>query len=117
MRVYFEDGKLGKPVSVGVYVVDAANGPTWCMKTLKDIQKYNPNATVYTNYLGALSFDFSWDRDENESCAFIRNRDGHWRNVQNLTSRELRFAHNIPKMYMAGAFVQRLTTFIRFNNI
>ena len=36
--------------------------------------------------------------------AYIRNSNGEWTNIQDMTARELRFAHNIPKLYIAGEF-------------
>lgn len=106
MRVYFEDGKLETPFDIiePYHIVDAAYGPTACQEDLKWYLDHDPSCAIYTNYLGALSFDFSWDRENNKCDAYIRTPLGWWTNIQELTSHELRFAHNIPKMYMAGEF-------------
>ena len=107
MRIYFEDGKL-LPISladVGKYlVVDATYGPTACEKDLAWYSRRYPRDAIYTNYLGAMSFDYSWDKENDRCECYIRNSDGYWINIQNMTSRELCFSHNIPKLYMAGEF-------------
>jgi hypothetical protein len=107
VRVYFEDSKL-LPISVAdigkYHVVDATYGPTACEKDLAWYSRHCPQDIIYTNYLGAMSFDYSWDKENDRCECYIRNSDGYWINIQNMTNRELRFAHNIPKMYIAGEF-------------
>jgi len=106
MRVLFEDGVL-RPIlkdDLDLYIINARYGPTACTSGLNRVMQINPNAKIYTNYLGALSFDYSWDKENNKCEAYLYDDEDGWINIQNLTSRELRFAHNIPKMYMAGVF-------------
>lgn len=112
MRILFEDGVL-RPIlklrsilkdDLDLYVIDARYGPTACTSGLNRVMQINPNAKIYTNYLGALSFDYSWDKENNKCEAYLYDDEDGWINIQNLTSKELRFAHNIPKMYMAGVF-------------
>lgn len=106
MKVYFEDDSLGIPYDIEetYCIVDAANGPTACFRDLNWYRENKPDAVIYTNFVNALSFDYSWDMINNECAAYIRNSDGVWTNIQDLTARELRFAHNVPKMYIAGEF-------------
>ena len=106
MRVYFEDGTLwGLPDIDGPYHrVDAAYGPSACFRDLYWYREHEPETQIYTNFVNALSFDFSWDMVKNECAAYIRNSNGEWTNIQDMTARELRFAHNIPKLYIAGEF-------------
>ena len=106
MKVYFEDHSLSIPYDIEeLYcTVDAANGPTACFQDLNWYRENKPYAVIYTNFVNALSFDYSWDMINNKCTAYIRNSDGVWTNIQDLTERELRFAHNIPKMYIAGEF-------------
>lgn len=107
MRVYFEDSKL-LPVSladIGMYhIVDATYGPTACEKDLVWYSRHCPQDAIYTNYLEAMSSDYSWDKENDRCECYIRNSDGYWINIQKMTDRELRFGHNIPKLYMAGEF-------------
>lgn len=107
MRIYFEDGKL-LPISLAdigkCHILDAAYGPSACKKDLDLYCRVCPQDSVYTNYLGAMSFDYSWDKENDRCECYIRNSNGYWTNIQNMTNRELRFAHNVPKMYMAGEF-------------
>lgn len=106
MRVYFEDSYLTTPTDIeGLYhTVNAAYGPSACFRDLYWYKEHEPEVTIYTNFINALSFDFSWDMVKNECAAYIRNSNGEWTNIQDMTDRELRFAHNVPKMYIAGEF-------------
>ena len=106
MRVYFEDGYLTTPFDIegGYHRVDAAYGPSACFRDLYWYREHEPEATIYTNFVNALSFDFSWDMVKNECAAYIRDSNGEWTNIQDMTAREFRFAHNIPKLYIAGEF-------------
>ena len=106
MRVYFEDDILKDSCNIKrpYHIVDAAYGPSSCFRILYWCKKREPEVPIYTNFVNALSFDFSWDEKENKCAAYIRNDKGVWTNIQDLTDRELRFAHNIPKMYLAGSF-------------
>ena len=103
MRVYFEDGYLITPFDIeGPYhTVDAASA---CFRDLYWYREHEPETQIYTNFVNALSFDFSWDMVKNECAAYIRNSNGEWTNIQDMTARELRFAHNVPKLYIAGEF-------------
>ena len=106
MRVYFEDGFLTTPIDIGspYHRVDAAYGPSACFRDFYWYREHEPEATIYTNFINGLSFDFSWDTVNNKCTAYIRNSQGAWTNIQELTDKELRFTHNIPKMYLAGEF-------------
>lgn len=107
MQIYFEDDVLIELEDFdrdSYYKIDATLGPSYCLKELDWYKKYSSKTIIYTNFLQALSFDYSWDKDKNECAAYIRNSNGDWTNIQKLTDKELRFAHNIPKMYIAGEF-------------
>lgn len=107
MRVYFEDDVLTELWDFdkdSYYKIDATLGPGACYKELNWHKRCDPETIIYTNFLNALSFDFSWDMVKNECTAYIHNSNGEWTNIQELTNKELRFAHNIPKMYLAGEF-------------
>ena len=106
MKILFEDGALLVADADYNYKINTKSGPSFCVARLKFLLRVAPQFTVYTNYLGALCFDYSWDRENNKCNAYIRSPEDHmtWVNIQDLTNRELRFAHNIPKMYMAGEF-------------
>lgn len=106
MRVYFEDGYLTTPFNIEepYHRVDAAYGPSACFRDFYWYREHKPEATIYINFINGLSFEFSWDMVKNECAAYIRNSNGEWTNIQNMTACELRFAHNIPKLYIAGEF-------------
>lgn len=107
MRIYFEDSKL-LPISladIGKYhIVDAAYGPTACEKDLDWYSRVCPQNNIYTNYLGAMSYPYSWDRENKRYECYIRNSDGHWTNIQNMTDEKLLLGYDIPNLYMEGEF-------------
>ena len=109
MRVYFVNGDLNKldafpNVPEGYYVVDASKGYSYCVHTLTTYSTWD-NCTVLTNFVGALKSDVCFDKASQKFNLFLASPyDNKWHNVQELTSRELRYAHNVEKMYRAGEF-------------
>lgn len=118
MKIFFYDGNLSYFESAYQqnaldskmsFVVDAKEGPTNVRKTLEDILKFNKayskNTCVLTNSTIALDNDFAWNTKLNKSEIYIwRDHVADFVNVHDLTDKEIRFAHNIAKMYLAGAF-------------
>lgn len=108
MRIYFEDGLLVnlQDVSGGFIIkIDAAEGPRANQYSLNCAKKYHPDAVIYTNSLIALSNDYAWNEKLEVPEIYIRaGEDMKFYRIDRLTERELRFAHNICKMYLAGAF-------------
>lgn len=108
MKIYFEDGEL---VSSGYLpidryiVVNAGSGVNTNIKVLDDIKEYNPNAVVYTNSIFAFSNIYAWNEELEVPEVYIRTgKDGIFTRIDYLTDKELRFAHNLAKMYVAGTF-------------
>ena len=62
--------------------------------------------SVYTNYLGALRSDYSWNDRLGFDIFFFGEVDDvrGWRHISNYTSRELRLGNSIPKLYLGGEF-------------
>ena len=102
MKIYFEDGALNArfdcPFNYAVRI-DAADGYSHCLKTLEHLKDQNFKGNVYTNFLPAMRTVYSWNHTLDEAEVFIRNQYNKFKNINRLTDRELRFAHNIPHMW------------------
>lgn len=111
MKIYFEDGKLKDdneiqreiPHEINL-VLNAEYGFSFCKLALWKLQQTNNRATVYTNMITALNNDYAWNEEMDVPEIYIRNDDGKFTRIDKLTKRALRKAHNIMRMYMAGAF-------------
>jgi hypothetical protein len=108
MKIYFEDGELGSsgylPITRYI-VVNAACGVSRNINVLDDIKECEPNATVYTNSILAFSNEYAWNEELKVPEIYIRAGEHMlFTRIDKLTERELRRAHNLAKMYIAGAF-------------
>lgn len=113
MMIYFEDGELtcieDLPYYENIYIkVDAAKGFSHC-KNILDTFKENEERLkfpiiVYTNSLLALNNDYAWNDEYNVPEIYIRDKRRDFTRIDKLTQKALRKAHNIGKMYIAGAF-------------
>ena len=107
MKVYFEDGVLQSlqlqenDVNWRIY---ADYGYSLCIKQLETLLKAVPDSIVYTNFLPALSGKYAWNEEKKMHEIYLRNADGEFIRIQNLTTRELKDGHDIMKMYMNGEF-------------
>lgn len=108
MKIYFEDGLLVTSRYLPItdyYRLDAADGPTHNKTMLDGIKECCPDRTVYTNSLIALSNEYAWNKELGVPEIYIRAGEHmNFHRIDELTERELRFAHNICKMYLAGSF-------------
>ena len=108
MKIYFEDGRLintkylpEKPD----YIIDATEGVTACLNSLCNLHMNKPDAIVYTNFILAMSNQYAWNEKLKVPEIYIRdNEHGCFTNITNFTHKELREAHNLARMYVAGAF-------------
>ena len=108
MKIYFEDGKL-KDVTTEIphdinLELDAKYGFSFCDMVLWKLKQTNNRAVVYTNQITALSNEYAWNEELKIPEIYIRNKDGVFTCIDNLTNKVLREAHNIMKMYIAGSF-------------
>ena len=110
MKIYFEDGRLKKDVLNGAIpyridlMLDATNGYSYCDSYLWKMSKDNYNAVVYTNEITALSNRYAWNKELKAPEIYLRSSNGNFIRIDELTERELREAHNIMRMYIAGEF-------------
>ena len=109
MKIYFEDGRLNahKAPKDAISCVDAQLGATDNYERLMLIKKiYEDQEAVYTNSLIALMYagELGWNKETQQFDIYLRQKDGSWKSIGELTPKELRYAHNILKMWWAGEF-------------
>ena len=108
MKIYFEDGELvqsGYLPFTHYIVVHAASGVSSNIAVLDDIKETEPDATVYTNSIMAFSNEYAWNEELKVPEIYIRAGEHMiFTRIDKLTEKELRRAHNLAKMYVAGAF-------------
>lgn len=113
----FVDGEIGinirnickdfaekQDLTFNFIVIDANYGFTNCKEIIDTIKSYPYECMVLTNQIGILSHEYGWREDLSEHERIFLFIDGNFINIQNLTDKELRKAHNIEKMYIANAF-------------
>ena len=106
MKIYFEDGEL---VQSGYFAnynrIDAKDGVSANMVRLDVLRQTEPDAIVYTNSIIAFSNEYAWNEKLKVPEIYIRAGEHMlFTRIDKLTERELRRAHNLAKMYVAGAF-------------
>ena len=109
MKIYFEDGELRNSSQLpftSYTIVSAATGVSNNIRTLDDIKEYcDPNTIVYTNSIFAFSNEYAWNEELKVPEIYIRAGEHMvFTRIDKLTEKELRQAHNLAKMYVAGTF-------------
>lgn len=108
MKIYFEDGEL-RPSGVFVYRIDATHGVRHNLIRLDVMLTDEPDAIVYTNQILAFSNKYAWNEELKAPEIYIRaGKYQVFTRIDKLTERELRQAHNLAHMYVAGEFDKRL---------
>lgn len=113
MKIYFEDGVLTATQSLQLgcdHIINASTGYSNNERVLDRIMKEKPNASIYTNSVVPLidSAIYCWDDNAKVFELYIRdNKTNEFLRVDKLTNRELRFGHNLMKMYRSGEFERR----------
>ena len=123
--IYFVDGEfidvywlavlgLSKQDNIPYEIIDATQGVTQNLTRIKEIQNYPFAERVITNSILLLNNDYGWN-DESSTCeVYIYDHcSKEFINVQNLTDKEIRKAHNLAKMYVAGSFNSENYKFFR----
>lgn len=110
MIVYFEDGMITNTAMFDeddneIIKVDATMGYSNCRRHLRYIKDNYPFDTeVYTNSLEAFSNFYCWDDNKGIPMIHIRDENGQWKLISEMTDKELRIRHNLEKLYVNGAF-------------
>ena len=123
MVIYFKDGELQEKEleyikslpsfqNQRVVALNAKFGVSACEETLQSFMTFDKwdndgsISVIYTNYLGAMKCEYSWDYKNHTYAIMLQDNDKHWVHIDETTARELRFAMNIPKLYLGGEFRQ-----------
>ena len=108
MKIYFEDGKLRKLNQLPMHIdftVDAKDGVNANFNILDMLNQREENITIYTNSIFAFSNQYAWNKELKVPEIYIRAGEHMiFTRIDELTDRELREAHNLAKMYVAGKF-------------
>lgn len=108
MKIYFEDGVLTATQSLALgcdHIINAATGYSNNVSALDVIQNHNPNASIYTNSLAALSNVYCWNRALGVPELYLRaGKDKTFTRVDALTDKELHECHNLMALYQNGGF-------------
>ena len=109
MIVFFEDGSItnnslfmdGKEI----IKVDAGAGYSHCRMRLRAIDKnFLFDTKVYTNSLDAFSNTWCWSEEKKMPMIYVRDEKQNWILISDLTTRKLRRAMNLEKLYVNGEF-------------
>ena len=113
MKIYFEDGELRSYRQLAFeydFAMDAAKGVNSNISALDGLIHMYPDATLYTNSIFAFSNEYAWNEELKVPEIYIRAGEHMiFTRIDKLTERELRRAHNLAKMYVAGAFYKEVT--------
>ena len=108
MKIYFEDGMLRDSSQLPFRrytLVNAVCGVSRNISVLDELLESEPNAIVYTNSIFAFSNRYAWNEELKVPEIYIRSGEkGEFVRIDQLTTKELRYAHNLGKMYVAGSF-------------
>jgi hypothetical protein len=115
MKIYFEDGDLVNSLLLSVHIdykVDAARGVSYNIEQLDLLNENQPGVVIYTNSIFAFNNRYAWNEELKAPEIFIRaGESGKWVRIDKLTNRELRRAHNLAHMYVAGEFERLRSTY------
>lgn len=98
--------------NIWVGEADAGEGVSRCMNNLEKYRDCKEQCHIVTNFLGALNCDWI-NKDMFVNGYLIKDmfylwdkKTEHWKPIEEFTDKELRYAHNLRNMYLAGAFNQ-----------
>lgn len=97
--------KVGVSDTLNVVWIDAGMGHSCVVDKFNNLNKDKVEAIVTNDIILWGNQDYSWNEELDCSDAYIYLQQyATIENVQNLTSKEIRKAHNLEKMYLAGLF-------------
>ena len=108
MKIFFEDGVLRDSSQLPFtcyFVVNASCGVSRNIAVLDELMSSDPDAIVYTNSIFAFSNVYAWNEESKVPEIYVRSgENGEFTRIDKLTEKELRYAHNLAKMYVSGTF-------------
>ncbi|MBO5969891.1 MAG: hypothetical protein J6S14_15495 [Clostridia bacterium] len=112
MKIYFEDGPLGETADLPELSCDCISAEFGISNNIEDLDYYKsarPSAVIYTNSIAAFDNRYAWNETLRAPEIYIRAGEHMtFTRIDKLTERELRQAHNLGKMYLAGEFSRNL---------
>ena len=104
MKIYFYDGDLEDWSDNPLEKIDAKHGPSANLRLLQVLYVVNTEQVI-TNSLVALSHEYGWNHHENHTDIYLWIDELHrFIRIDMLVKKDIKWAHNIEKMYLAGAF-------------
>lgn len=111
MKIYFEDCSrvhfipLFKECRRTTFIVDAKDGVSNNIERLETLLQNNRDLTIHTNSLLAFSNRYAWNKNLGVPEIYIRvGKTREFVRIDKLTNRQLKWGHNLAKMYLAGEF-------------
>lgn len=107
MKIYFYDGsmyflQMMYPHS-SAYDIDARYGVSDNVKQLESLR--DKDIKVFTNSILALSNSYGWNKEENHTDIYLWVDElNNFIRIDYLTNKEIRYAHNIEKLYLNDIF-------------
>ena len=115
--IYFVDGYLSQVVKseflsvcaknniTGIFI-NADKGISSCIKEAQGYNNSYPDSYILTNQITLFTNEYAWVNGKCEAYIY-QHADNQFVNVQKLTDKDIRFPHNLQKMYIAGSFGTR----------
>ena len=89
---------------IRVIVVDGRNGFKRCEKFVNQLNEFNSNICIITNVPYFMSAKYGWNLKHKQFDIYIECNSGEYKNIHELTDRELKQSHNLCNLYIAGEF-------------
>lgn len=111
MVVYFIDGNVRDTVNCPsipesyYYVVDAAEGYSRCMDTLRQLNAHRPGCPVLTNFTGTLNLGICYNFDAKRfNVYFVSSDCNTWINVHDMIDKDIGCESDLESMFKVGLF-------------
>ena len=92
------------PVGRSAVWINAEEGYLANIQALGKLLATNPDCTVVTNSVAALSNVYGWDKENNKPNIFIHKDGRGFVNIEKLYEGKMRSSQNIFAMYQSGVF-------------
>lgn len=87
-----------------VIVVNGKNGFKRSENFVNELNKFHSNISIITNIPYFMSAKYGWNEKHKQFDIYIECKSGEFKNIHELTDRELRKEHNLCNLYIAGEF-------------
>lgn len=112
MNLYFEDETINYVIELHDRYIGATGiqcrliNNSWSYKRIKEeLSLIDKTENFRSNNIACLTLAHKfWDEENHRHNIFLKDKNGKWRRIQDYVDKDLRFAHNIEKLYIAGEF-------------